>query len=337
MTAESELNIQDLTASIENAWREWIVKEEDRERSPHKYVYASAYRKCTRRMAYDLIQPEMQPAFDADILARFRRGKDRERDLLADLPFIGRNSDPSFEVIGHQERFEINDRRGRVIVVGKKDAEIKFAGGPSAPLECKSWSPTIISRISCFADLLNSPWTSSASYQILSYLYGFNRPYGIMLLDKPGIPLLLPVVLEDHLEQMERFLRQAEEAVDAAENNHLPEYIDDPSECRRCGYYGAICNPPMDSGPGAQVFTDQELEADLSRRDSLSEAADEYDAIDKRVKARLRGVEHGICGPFSITGSYRRKTSYDIPDEVKNKYKSTDEKGTFVLKIEKVA
>src|SRR4029079_19412761 len=95
----------DLAHGIEYAWAQWLLKQR-RSPTPHATVWASSYRECERRMVYDLTCPDQQPPFDATVLARFRRGDDRERDLLADLQRIGREAEPAFEVANQQERLE---------------------------------------------------------------------------------------------------------------------------------------------------------------------------------------------------------------------------------------
>ena len=129
------------------------------------------------------------------MVAKFRRGDDRERDLLADLQRIGRDAEPSFAVMAQQERFTLKDHQSRTAIVGKVDARIEIAG-VRAPLEVKAWSPFIVDRLETFADVFDNPWTTAGGYQLLSYLYGAGEPFGFLLLDRSGIPRLLPVELE---------------------------------------------------------------------------------------------------------------------------------------------
>ena len=300
---------------------------------PHPHVYASAWRACDRRMVYELAPPVQLPAFPADVLARFRRGDDRERDLLADLTRIGRDADPAFRVIGQQERFELRDRKSRVAVVGKVDARLELAHGVRAPLEVKAWSPFMVDRIETFADLFNNPWTRSGAHQLLAYLYGASEPFGFLLLDRSGIPKLLPVELDANLDRVEEFLTKAERALDHLAAGTLPDYLaDDPQECRRCPWYGHTCNPPL-SANAATILSDPDLEAALEAREKLRAAATDFDALDQDVKARLRGIEHGIVGSFEIHGSWGKQSRVDLPEALKKQYTKTDPKGRFTLEI----
>jgi hypothetical protein len=282
-------------------------------------------------MVYEMTQPESLPPFDAEVLQRFHRGDDRERDNLADLTRIGRNADPPFRVIGQQERFELKDHQGRVAIVGKVDARLEFFGR-AWPVEVKAWSPFITDRIDTFADVFENPWTRGGAHQLLAYLYGAGVPFGFLLLDRSGIPRLLPVELDPHLDRLEDFLVKAERVLDHAQAGTLPDYIDDPTECRRCPWYGAVCNPPF-SAQTAQLLTDPELEAALTRRDELKAAADEYRALDDTVKAQLRGVELGIAGPFQILGRWARTSRVELPADLKKQYTVTNPRGQFRLEI----
>src|SRR5262245_50260955 len=289
-----------IAETIGTAWAQFLTAGQSAP-TPHDAVYASAYRRCDRRMVYELTQPQTLPPWPPETLARFRRGEDRERDLLADLMRMGRDASPRFSVIGQQQRFQLRDHKGRLAISGRVDARIEI-DRVSAPIEIKAWSPFIVDRIETFADLFDVPWTTAGAYQLLAYLFGAGEPFGFLLLDRSGIPKLLPVELEPNLDRMEEFLQKAERALDAVAAGELPPFLDDdPSECQRCPWYGHTCNPPL-SSPGTRILSDPELEAAINRRQELKAAADEYRDLDDDIKARLRGIESAVIGPFTIAG-----------------------------------
>lgn len=308
-----------------------FLQRQARPQTPHGYVYASAWRLCDRRMAYELTAADQLPPWPPEVLAKFRRGSDRERDLLADLMRIGRDAEVPFAVVGQQERFELRDHRGRVAIVGKVDARLEIAGR-RAPLEIKAWAPQLVDRIATFADLFENPWTRSGAYQLLAYLFGAGEPFGFLLLDRSGLPRLLPVELEPNLDRMEAFLTKAEHVLDHVQAGTLPDYLDDASECRRCPWYGQTCNPPL-TATGAAILTDPELEVALEQRERLKPAADEFDELDTDIKRRLRGVEHGIVGAFEIVGRWSKYSRLELPPDLKSQYTITDPKGRFSLQI----
>jgi hypothetical protein len=303
--------------------------------APHDYMYAGSWRACTRRAVYEMSEPFQQEPFKADTLANFRRGNDRERELLIDLARVGRAADPPFEVVAQQQRFELKGKSGRVVIVGKVDARLKCRElGMDAPLEIKAWHPNLVARIKTFEDLFLGTWTRSGAHQLLAYLFGSGEHIGYMLLDRNGLPRLLPVVLEDHLDRMEAFLQKAEEAVAHRLAGTLPDYIDDPTECKRCPFFG-FCSPPV-KYEGAVVITDDEMLEMLEHRNELMQSGKLFAKLDAEVKARLRGIEYGVAGPFVITGKWERGTTYVMPDEIKERYRKTDPHGRFKLDITKL-
>lgn len=322
-----------LAKGITEAWAAHLARGA-RPQSAHPYVYASSWRACERRMVLEMTQPEALPPWKPEVLAKFRRGDDRERDLLADLTRVGRDAEPAFSVVGQQERFELRDHKSRVAIVGKVDAQLKIAGA-TAPLEVKAWSPMMVDRIETFADLFDSPWTRPGAYQLLTYLYGAGVPFGFLLLDRSGIPALIPVELDPNLDRLEDFLARAERALDHRAAATLPDFYDDAAECQRCPFYGAVCNPPLAS-VGAAVLNDPDLELALERRQALQAAGKEYERLDKDIKTQLRGVTQGVAGPFIIAGKWGKQSRIELPADLKTQYTVTDPKGRFTLEITKV-
>ncbi len=315
---------------------ETVVLRARRPATKRSYCYASQFHPCARRLVLDMTEGDKQPDWSADSLANFARGEDREITLITFLSKAGQVSQPPFKVIGQQERFELKDRKGRVVIVGKVDLTLDFFTlGLKAKGEIKSWNQNSVAKIKRFEDLFNNPWTSRAAYQTLTYLYASGESLGFLILDRHGLPLILLVELEPHLDRMERFLQLAEEAQNHREAGTMPDFHNDYDECRRCWCYGGLCNPPSIS-EGAEVLTDPELEADLERRQELFDAADEYETLDALIKGRLRGLQQGICGNFVLQGKWQKQTTYDLPDAIKNEYRKENPKGKFILKITKL-
>jgi hypothetical protein len=336
MIADTSTPAAAIAASIDTAWARFLERSA-RPQSPHASVYASAYRACDRRMAYDLTRPHDLPAYEADTLARFRRGDDRERDLLADLARIGRDADHPFTVIGQQERFVLRDHKARAAIVGKVDARLDLGNGVHAPIEVKAWAPTTVDRVSTFADLFANPWTHAGAYQLLAYLLGSGERYGFLLLDRSGLPKLLPVELEPHLDRVEAFLSKAERVLDHVEAGTLPDYLaGEPDECMRCPWYGAVCNPPIEGGDVAAVLIDPVLESALERREAIKKLGKEYADLDDEIKKRLRGVTRAVVGKFAISGRWGKSSRLELPADIKAQYTKTDPRGRFTLDIVKV-
>lgn len=334
--------------AFQKAWSEHIEMENRRGPSdPHPYVYASSRRKCVRRMYYECTQPSAFPEFDTDAKARMARGNQRERDIVIDLMRVGRLCIPKFDFIGQQERIRITDRKGRLIISGKIDGYIKWESGAMWPTEIKSWSPFLTDRIFSFEDLYLNQWTWSGAHQLLSYQYEKNAPYGLLVLDRPGLPRPIQVSLEENLTQMEDFLRDSTIVVDHIEAKEPPPFITDPAECKRCPVFGSVCNPPM-KYEGAQIFTDEETIQKTERLAELELAidaagADEYAALDKWAKAKFRGVTQAVVGKCLVTGKWQGDTKYELTaeaksqiDAIKKPFAKKVEQGKFFLSIQKV-
>lgn len=303
--------------------------------APHPTVYASARRECDRRMYYELTMPDAQQPPTTELLAKFDRANQRERDLSILLQRAGREADPSFTVVEQQRRAVIDGRNGRPVITGKVDLFLKFANGISVPAEIKTYSQYISDRLKSADDLVENKYTRSSVYQLLAYLFATAQPIGLFIIDRAGMPLLLPLVLFHHLDRCEAFVSQAERVVAAVDAKVPPPYIDDAEECGRCPFFGSTCNPPLNY-PGARVLTDPELEALLDRRESLRRAGEEYERIDRDVKAKLRGVELGVAGAYAITGKWSKSSRVELPDDIRKQYTKTDERGRFTLSIVKM-
>src|SRR5262245_2731669 len=324
----------DVPDAIGRSWGRWLERDRS-EPEPRQYVYASAWRACDRRAVYDASIPKQAPKHDADTLARFRRGSDRERDLLVDLSRVGRDADPPFAVIEQQRRFTLRGRRGQTIIVGKIDALIEI-GTMRAPLEIKAWSPFVVDRIQTFGDMFENYYARAGAYQTLGYLYGAAEPDGYVLFDQPGLPKLIHVELDRYLDQMEAFLTKAEAVTDHLARGTLPDYHDDPAECQRCPWFGRVCQPPQLARNVVKILIDPELETALERWDAGRSQARAWNDLDEDIKARLRGVEAGIVGPFAIRGAWGKTSRVVLPEALKKQYTVSDPKGRFSLDIRKV-
>ena len=88
---------QELADSIKSSWWNFIDREESREPFKRKNLYASGFSPCTRRLTLDMTHGDKIEPFPPEVLARFRRGNDRERDLMADLGKVGPGRQPAVQ------------------------------------------------------------------------------------------------------------------------------------------------------------------------------------------------------------------------------------------------
>lgn len=336
-----QFSTEGLRDAVAIAWEDHILEVERRERreEPQRNVYASQFHPCERHLFLNITRSHELPEFGVESLARFRRGKDRERDIRQDLDRIGRLCIPAFDVVKQQERFELKDREGWVVITGKVDGRLKFSGvSTEPPFEVKSWAPHLIAKVRTFEDLMSNKWTRAGAFQLLAYLFGSGSEFGFMILDRGGIPeLLLAELTDENLNRVEQFLTLATSAV-ARKRNKLesPEFIRDSSVCPSCKWFGSFCNPPTFSGFGAAVFAGDEfaeVEAQIDRHDELKPFAKEYDSLHDDLTRKFRGVERGILGHWLIEGKWSKMTKYNVPDNIREQYKEVTEKGKFSVKF----
>jgi hypothetical protein len=232
----------------------------------------------------------------------------------------------------------LKDEQGkpRPIISGKIDGQISFNSIEIRPvLEFKSGES--VKQIKTLEDFARSRWTRSMPDQLLTYQLAEGEPLGLLVLDQPAGPRLIPLVLEEHLERAERFLAKAEAAVaHRFDQGTIPDFVQDLSECRNCDHFGKSCHPPVDFGEGLRVFDDPELVDAAEIREANAAAAKAFKDADKRLKEALHGVEYGQVGDFEVTGKWQKKTWYEYPDKIKARYRKVDNEGRFALNIQRV-
>lgn len=324
------------TAEImESAWREHLRSGRRSGSITRTYLWASGRKDCLRRMALDLLHPENQEEFSEDTLERFRRGEEREASVVNRLMQIGPRAAEPFAVIEGQRRFEVKDRDGVLLITGKIDGRLRFERQGSRPVfEVKSGQS--VANVESLEDLNKSVWTRHHLDQLLVYLLAESEPVGILILDRPRVPKFLEVRLEEHLERAEGFLKDARVAIDARMGaGPLPGFTEDLSLCRNCPHLGKVCAPPVSFGDGIQFVTDPRLVQAAEDRAKYQDAADRFEEADKELKEALRGVERALVGPLVAIGKPRAQTTYDIPKEIKDRYKKTNPEGSWTIRFEK--
>jgi hypothetical protein len=307
-------------------------------------VWASQFSSCAREMTLRMTKSHELPPFKPEQLARFRRGKDRARNVKSDLEQAGRDAKPTFELVGAEERFSLKEN-GIPVITGKVDWKTKFAipGLAPIPTEYKSWSPFLTDRVEQFEDLFENRWTRKGAFQLLSYMWAMSSEHGLFVLDRPGIPKVLPVSLyanEDaNLKRVEKFLLLAAIAVKHKNAGTLPPYIADVEVCKACDFLGSHCTPPMLEGKGAKFFTDPFRIQRLQEYWEIVEAGKRYNKLWNEIKEDFRGVEHGLCGETLIQGKYGKNTTVTIPPEhqaLYDSWKKVDPKGKFTITLSRL-
>ena len=93
----------------------------------------------------------------------------------------------------------------------------------------------------------------------------------------------------------------------------------DENICPECAF-AHICMPER-IGKEVEVIDDDHLLELLSKYDELKPGAKEFDQVDGELKKLLNGKDKLLIGNWFITGKLVDKTSYELPSEIKEKYK----------------
>ena len=347
-------SIQGLTASLASAWEANTTQKKGRPKrtEPRDYLTASGLSECPRAMALDLIHPEDGEDFDAHTLERFFRGDERESAMNVRLHQVGMISSPPFRPILQQLDVTLYARDGKTVIIrGKLEGYLDFGDGLKVAYEIKSGKA--VERVDTLADLLRGHWTRKYVRQFLAYLYsevkgGRGNGLGVFILDRPGLPVFIPVDLGESAELLalaEETLTNAEHAVEARfQAREMPAFTQDQDLCRRCPHLGKSCHPPMDFGPGLTVDEDEDAAAVLEEWLDTAEAKREHERCerylfgDKEKPGRYRGREMVLAGGrYLVEGKWQPYTSYPVPEAVKLQYKKTDEKGAWKKKVTRLS
>jgi hypothetical protein len=275
---------------------------------------ASSIGNCAREVFYQITQWELKPTHDAELLFRFQRGSDVElivkRELLGD----------GHEVVEAQRTFEIKEHvpelgKDLIICTGHIDGRIAHKGIKPV-VEIKSLHPNVWARIETFEDFgrMGSFWARYPR-QLLLYCYAHSEPDAMFLLDDClGHWKLVPAFLEDHMDACERALQIAKTAAVAVETGTEPDFIDDPSECRRCwARQAGVCFPPLDhSADAVQIVNDELVGVDLARTAELREGGEEFNRLVKGIKNQFkaRGAGRYLAGDFLVEVEVKSKKTF---------------------------
>jgi hypothetical protein len=281
-------------------------------------------------MALDLLYPWEAEEFSLDSMARLLRGEARERAIVADLYRIGERSNPRFEPREQQSTVEIRDRDGVLLIRGRLEGLLDFQGGSRKRVVFEVKSGMLVERAKTLEDLDRNIWSRAYVDQVLVYalVKGFDA---LFILDRPGMPNLIELPLEQHLARAEGFLQDARAAVDARFGRaELPPMTENRSVCQKCPHLGKSCHPAMDFGPGVHFVDDEQLVEAAERYLATEAAANEWERAKKQLAEKLRGAETAILdGRFLFRGKFGPNTTYDVPADVKTPYKKVDPTGKW--------
>jgi len=295
---------------------------------PHYSNRASeAGHPCIRFLVLSRLKPEFKALHDVNLQRIFDEGNLHEKAVLRELEEAG------FQVVEQQRSFEWK----KFQLTGHIDGKIKI-DGKLIPIDIKSCSPNIFPTIEKASpeEMLTSKYTWIRKYpaQILLYMLMDGAEEGIILFkDKSsGRKCQKNFNLNDHLEYTESILKKLEIVNSYVEKGEIPD-TEQSDECRRCDFAKTVCFPGQDYGPGFDIYSDEEIEAKLIRREELKQYSKEYKELDKEIKDQFKG-KNAVVGEFLIESKEYERKNYNVPDEIKNQY--LEIKNYFRTTIEKL-
>jgi len=279
-------------------------------------VASNAHIECRREMYLRLTNWKDLPEFDEEILARMDHGT-----MVGQL--VRRKFEDWGLIVVHGESpIMIADRKGRKAYTGMIDFGVQASAGSKVviPIEVKSMSQFAFDGIDTVADLEKKFWTKKYRRQLLIYLLGRDIGEGVLALYHRGHLKLIPVRLEEHLEEAEECLQAAEAALDAVVTNVPPPFAEDPEECRRCGFFGRSCNPPLEEA--VNIFADEEFEAEVNEYLDIKPIAARAEALKKKLARRIIAVPsmsdakvcRGAVGKVGIESKEGERKAYTVPE-----------------------
>jgi hypothetical protein len=116
---------------------------------------------------------------------------------------------------------------------------------------------------------------------------------------------ILPLILDDWLDECEDALQTCRAGAIAAKTGEPPPFFCDPTWCLECWCREAgVCSPPLDFTPDKFVeLHAASIAADIATIELRKDSRIEYEACDKRVKETMKRYGQGkyIAGDWLIT------------------------------------
>jgi CRISPR/Cas system-associated exonuclease Cas4 (RecB family) len=245
---------------------------------------------CNRRIYYYLQCGELADEITPELAAIFGEGADQEADVRRFLSTLG------FEVMkaGFTEQWrEFN-------ISGSVDGTLEH-NGKRYIVEIKTVSEFAWEKLQTAQDF-NEGFYQKWYAQIQLYMLLFNHDKGVFILKRKQAKQLRIIEIDLDYSYAESLLKKAEIVNKAVKENTPPEFIKNPIECKKCPFFGKVCNPSLDFGDAIVQIEDEVISEKLRIREELKPVASQYEKIDKEIKERFKEIPDAICGDFHISG-----------------------------------
>ena len=241
---------------------------------------------------------------DVRLQTIFDEGSLHEKAVLSSLVEAG------FNVIEQQRAFQWPEYN----ITGHIDAKIAV-NGRVVPIEIKSSSPYSFDSINSVQDLYNGKYLYLRKYpaQMTLYLLMDEKEEGLFLFKNKVTGQLKEIPMSLDYDLGERLLVKAQSINNCIANNTLPDCIPyDEDICGQCGFQH-ICLPEITRN-ALEITDDPETEQKIARWFELKPAKQEYDRLDKAIKAQFKEREKAVIGDYLIQGKMVQRKGYTVVD-----------------------
>lgn len=289
---------------------------------------------CLRRLCWLRTRWQDQAPPDLGLQYIFDQGEAEEKIAIRDL------EDAGIEVTRQQKSLSWPKYQ----ITGHLDIKASLNGSAPLPVEIKSMAPWIWDGIETLADMIHSRhwWIRKYPAQMLLYLLLEGEENGLFLLKNKStgrykeVPIALSTA--ENYAEAEALIQKAERINAHVAAETVPPVPDgiDRKVCEGCSFYGlGECITTRDTGEGAELETDPEMEETVKRHEELKSVAAEYDDLHTAISKRYRGRQV-MTGDFYISGSWRsRKGGKCTAGKDCPSYKEEfQEQGSWIMKIE---
>lgn len=193
------------------------------------------------------------------------------------------------------------------------------------PVEVKGLQHYDWQKINCVEDFLESKkiWNRGYPAQLTIYMIQKSTEYGLFLLISKQT--FEPKTIWVHLDYTyaESLVKKAEEINKHVASNTYPDRIDyAPYVCDKCDFQ-FLCMPDTER-KGAEFIDSDEWTDKLKRYVELDPLTKEYESINEEIKDTFKEKDVIIGSDFRVTGGFRNSAKYDIPKDIKDKYKTVE-------------
>ena len=267
---------------------------------------------CIRYHVLNRTRYEEKALHDVGLQYVFDMGNEIEDIVLKELAEAG------VKVIEQQKAFSWKEYE----ITGHCDGKI-IDGEKVYPLEIKSCSPFVFKMINTIDDLKKGKYFYLRKYptQLNLYMLMDGHDKGVFIFKDKNSGQLKEIWMDLDYALGEETLKRAESINAHLKAGTVPDGINDDFVCGGCPFTH-VCLPDR-VGKEVEMIDNAELEELLDRYYALKPYAKEYDDVDEQIKKAVEGREKLLVGNYFITGKYQDRTTYNVPQEIKQQYKGT--------------